>query len=186
MKLASALLSSFVLVTLAGCSKPTPEEQKKKEDELAKALGSMMSAATTSSAATPTAAAVPGTPGKILAQCLNKNDNLCKEFSGVLGLADEEVCKGLDKSGVFTKGEVTCPKEGVLATCESTGGEQTVKTYTYADKTQTPAAQRESAKTVCGFTDGKYAEVQLAGGGAGGAGGAPAKKAAAPAAKAKK
>ena len=181
MKLASALLSSFVLVTLAGCSKPSPEEQKKKEEELAKALGSMMSAATASSAATPTAAAVPGVPGKIMAQCLNKNANLCKEFSGVLGLAEDETCKGLDKSGVFSMGEVTCPKEGVLATCESKGGEQTLKTYYYADKTQTPAAQRESAKTVCGFTDGKFAEVTLASTTA-----APAKKAAAPAAKAKK
>ena len=46
---------------------------------------------------------------------------------------------------------------------------------------QTPAARRESAKTVCGFTDGKFAEVTLASTTA-----APAKKAAAPAAKAKK
>ena len=179
MKLASALLSSLVLVTLAGCSKPTPEEQKKKEDEFAAAIASTLSAAAPP-ATTAAAAAAAGAPGKILGQCSRKENSSCKEIYGVFGLAEEEVCKGLDGSGVFTKGEKPCPKENLIATCDSVGGEQKVTTYYYVDKTQTVAAQRESAKVVCSFTDGKYAEVATtpAAGAA-----APAKKAvAAPAA----
>jgi hypothetical protein len=177
MKLSFVVLSSLVLVTVVGCSKPTPEEQKKKEEEFAAAIASTLSAAAPPAAGT-AAAAPAGGSGKILGQCVRKESSSCKEISGVFGLAEEETCKGLDGSGVFTKGEKPCPKENVIATCDSVGGEQKVTTYTYADKTQTLASQRESAKIVCSFTDGKYAEVAVAPAAAG----APAKKATAAAA----
>lgn len=161
MNFSSALLASLILVTVAGCSKPTPEEQKKKEEQWAAAIASTLSAAAPP-AGTTAAPAAAGAPGKILGTCANKEASSCKEISGVFGLAEEESCKGLDKSGVFTRGETPCPRENVISSCASTGGEQTVTTYYYVDKSTPLAAQRESAKTVCGFTDGKYTEVAVA------------------------
>lgn len=173
MNFASAVIASLALVTVVGCSKPTPEEQKKKEEQWAAAIASTLSASAPPAGGTAATPATPGVPGKILGTCVNKESSSCKEISGVFGLAEEESCKGLDKSGVFTKGDKPCPKENLISSCTSTGGEQSVTTYYYVDKSTPLAAQRESAKTVCSFTDGKYTEIAVA---------APAKKAAAAAA----
>ncbi len=169
MNFTSAVLTSLVFVAVAGCSKPTPEEQKKKEEAFAAAIASTLNASVTPPAGGTTAPAAA--PGTILGTCANKEASSCKEISGVFGLAEEESCKGLDKSGVFTKGEKPCPTENVISRCESTGGEQRVTTYYYLIKSTPLAAQRESAKMVCGFTDGKYTETATA------VAAAPAKKA---------
>lgn len=161
------LVFPLVLVTLSGCSKPSPEEQKKNEEKLAAALASAMTAPA-SSAATLTAAtaAAPVKAGTILATCDNPTDGKCKEFKGAMGIAAEDSCKTL--GGVFKKDSTPCAQDNLLGTCAQADGSSGMDDVDYFYKSDGVTA--DSMKSLCeGVMSGKWS---------------PAPKAAAPAAKA--
>jgi len=138
-----------------------------KKDEAPASGSTSITAATAATGATgaaangAAAAAAPAGGGadKILAQCMNKQNHSCKETYRLLPLAAEEFCKGLDGTGVFTKGDKACPKEDLISTCEFAGQEQTEITYHYLDKSMPLAAQIEGAKLGCSIVDGKFVEA---------------------------
>lgn len=120
---------------------------------------SVSTAAATGAAGTGAAAPTGGGPGKILAQCMNKANASCKESYRQLPAAAEDFCKGLEGTGVFTKGEKPCPKDDLLSTCEFAGQEQTEITYHYHDKSLPLAQQLEGSKAACTMIDGKFVEA---------------------------
>ena len=123
-----ALNSSIALLLLAACSKPSPEEQKKREDQLAAALASAMNAPSSAPSAAPGAAAAPA--GAISATCNNKGDGVCTETMGAAGLGAENSCTVL--GGVYAKGSTPCPRENVVGTCaqvDATSGLNDLRYY---------------------------------------------------------
>ena len=121
-----ALASSIALLILAACSKPTPEEQKKREDQLAAALASAMNAP----AASPSAGAPAALPGAISATCNNKGDGVCTETMGAAGMGAENSCTIL--GGVYAKGPTPCPRENLVGTCaqiDATSGLNDLRYY---------------------------------------------------------
>jgi len=167
-----ALILPVALVALAGCSKPSPEEQKKNEEKLAAALASAM-AAPASSAPTLTGAATPAPAGGIAATCTNATDGKCKEFKGAMGIAAEDSCKTL--GGVFKKESTPCSQDNLLGTCAQADSSSGMNDVDYFYKQ--PDVSAESTKSLCeGVMSGKWTPAPKAA--------APAAKAAAPAAKA--
>lgn len=179
-----ALVFPLFLVALSGCSKPSPEEQRKNEEKLAAALASAMATPSTSAPTlTGATAAAPANAGAIQATCNNPTDGKCKEFKGAMGIAEEESCKTL--GGVFKKGDAPCSQANLLGTCEmadTTSGLNNVDYFYKADGTDAA-----SMKSLCeGVMSGKWVPAAKAAAAPAGKAAAPAGKAAAPAAKAKK
>src|SRR5690242_10239130 len=116
MKISLVVASSVALVTLLGCSKPSPEEQKKKEEALAAAMASafaMPSTAPSAAGAKPT-----GDSKTILGTCMRKSAGTCTEYRISMSPFEDDLCKGADGSGVLTKGSTPCPREKLIGTCE--------------------------------------------------------------------
>jgi hypothetical protein len=154
MKLTSALLSSLVLVTLAGCSKPTPEEQKKKEAELAAALASAF-AAPSSDPSAPAAKAASGGAQALVGNCTDKSAGYCKEFLGFVPTAAADFCS-LGGAGVLTKGATPCSRTGIVGTCESRGPDSSEIRYSYKNDDDTFATAAENAKMSCSILSGVW------------------------------
>jgi hypothetical protein len=166
--------SSPFLVALAGCSKPSPEEQKKNEEKLAAALASAMAAPAASSAPSLTSAAAPATAGAILATCNNPTDGKCKEFKGVMGIADEDSCKSL--GGTFKKDSTPCSHDKLLGSCAQADTSLGLDAVDYFYKAD--GATADGMKSLCeGVMSGKWTAAPK---------GAPAAPAAKAAAKGKK
>lgn len=146
-----ALASSVALVLLAACSKPTPEEQKKREDQLAAALASAMNAPPS---ATSAGTGAPGAaPGAISATCNNKGDAVCTETMGAPGMGAENSCTVL--GGVYTKGPTPCPRENVVGTCAQVDATSGLNDLRYYYK---GAASAADLKTLCeGVMSGVWA-----------------------------
>lgn len=66
-----------------------------------------------------------------------------------------DMCNGLEGTGVFTKGEVACPKDGLVATCEFVGETQTEITYHYREKDLPLAQTVDGARAGCTMVNGK-------------------------------
>ena len=116
MKLALAIALPLALVTLsAGCSKPSPEEQKKQEDALAAALASAMAGPSASPSLNAAAAPAATNAGGIGASCNNATDGKCTESLGAEGLGAEDSCKRL--GGVYKKGATPCSHDNLLGSC---------------------------------------------------------------------
>lgn len=171
-----ALVFPLFLVALSGCSKPSPEEQKKNEEKVAAALASAM-AAPASSAPTLTAATAvtPATAGAIQATCNNKADGKCKEFKGAMGIAAEDSCKTL--GGVFKKDATPCSQNNLLGTCDLADSSSGMNDVDYFYKAE--GVDADGMKSLCeGVMSGKWVPAAKAA--------SPAAKAAAPAPKAAK
>jgi hypothetical protein len=169
-----ALVFPLFLVALSGCSKPSPEEQKKNEEKLAAALASAMTApASSAPTLTGATAAAPATAGAIQATCSNPTDGKCKEFKGAMGLGAEDSCKAL--GGTFKNGATPCSQDNLLGTCELTDSTSGLNDVDYFYKSG--GVDAAGMKSLCeGVMSGKWVPAAKAA--------APAAKAAAPAAKA--
>jgi hypothetical protein len=141
----------IVLVTLAGCSKPSPEDQKKQEAALAAAFASALSAPSASATGAATAAAAA--PGGISATCDNKSDGKCTETMGAAGLGAEDSCTRL--GGKYTKAATPCSHENLVGSCarsDATSGLADVD-YFYKGSGNEP----NSLKSLCeGVMSGKW------------------------------
>ena len=177
MKLSILSLSTVLgLATLVGCSKPSPEQQKKNEEALASALASALAAP--SSAPTLNSAPAAAGGGGIVATCNKKDDGKCTETLGATGLGADESCKML--GGVYTKGSTPCAKENLLGTCTRTDASSGLNDVDYYYKHS--GADADIMKSLCEeVMSGKWAAP--AGGAGAGKAAAPAKPAAPPAKK---
>lgn len=160
MKLALAFALPLALVTLSvGCSKPSPEEQKKQDDALAAALASAMgvpSAAPTVNAATAPAAANPGGIG---ATCNNATDGKCTESLGAEGLGAEDSCKRL--GGTYKKGATPCSHDNLLGSCARSDQSSGLNDVDYFYKQ--PGTTADSMKSLCeGVMSGKWTDAPKA------------------------
>jgi hypothetical protein len=157
---------------ISGCSKPSPEEQKKNEDQLAAALASALAAPTPSAAATlNNAAAAPTPAGGIGASCNNVTDGKCTESLGAEGLGAEDSCKRL--GGAYKKGATPCSHDNMLGTCTRADQSSGLNDVDYYYKAAGITA--DSMKGLCeGVMSGKWADAPKA------AAAAPAAKPAAP------
>lgn len=168
------LVFTLLLVAVSGCSKPSPEEQKKNEEKLAAALASAMTAAP-SATVTVTGANAPAGAGGIAATCNNPSDGKCKEYKGAMGLATEDSCKSL--GGVYKKEATPCSQENLLGTCVQVDSSLGTNDVDYFYKAEGITA--DAMKSLCeGVMSGKWVAAPKAA--------APAAKAAKPAAKTKK
>ena len=170
-----ALVTALALVTLGtlsvGCSKPSPEEQKKADDALAAALASAMampSAAPTVNSA-PAAAANPGGIG---ATCNNASDGKCTESLGAEGLGADDSCTKL--GGTYKKGATPCSHDNLLGSCARTDSSSNLNDVDYYYKQAGTTA--DSMKSLCETVmSGKWTDAPK-----GAAPAAPAAKGAAP------
>ena len=144
MKLALAL----ALLTLGGCSKSSPDDQKQQEAQLAAALASALKGPP----ATPTGTAPAPTPqapaGGIVATCNTTGDGICTETMGVQGFSADESCKRL--GGVYTNGATPCPHDNLLGTCarvDSSSGVNDLD-YQYKQPGLTDAAMKDLCESI--------------------------------------
>ncbi len=167
MKLALAIALPLALITLStGCSKPSPEEQKKQEDALAAALASAMAGPSAAPTVNAAAAPVAANPGGIGASCNNATDGKCTESLGAEGLGAEDSCKRL--GGVYKKGATPCSHDNMLGSCAraDTGSGLNDVDYFYKQAGVTG----DSMKSLCeGVMSGKWTDAPK------GAASAPAK-----------
>ena len=149
-----ALAVPFALVAVVGCSKPSPEEQKKQEDALAAALASAMAAPTGSATVTSGTAAAPANPGGgIVATCDNKQDGKCTETSGAEGMGADDSCKRL--GGTYTKGATPCSHDNLLGQCARSDASSGLNDVDYYYKQQ--GADADTLKSLCeGVMSGKW------------------------------
>ncbi len=148
----TAVSLSFVLALTVGCSKPSPEEQKKREDDLAKALASALAVPSSTPAATSAGTKTAAPSGGIQATCNNKQDGKCTESSGAEGFGAEDSCKRL--GGVYTKGATPCSKDSLLGTCtraDATSGLNDVDYY-YKQAGVTADSMKSLCETVMSGT----------------------------------
>jgi hypothetical protein len=139
-----------------GCSKPTPEDQRKKEAELTSALSSAFAQASTPSAAAPAVAA----PGGFVGSCTDKESFLCNEWSGALPMGSEDSCKMMN--GAFSKTD-RCPTDKLgksplagICTIMREGDERVKKAHSYQVDSTTLKASAESAKMTCDMQNGTF------------------------------
>lgn len=157
MNFSSSLVGCVVTLALvAGCSKPSPEEQKKREAELAAALASAM--ATPSASATTNSA--PAAPGGFVGSCTDKESHICNEYTGALPLGAEDSCKLLN--GVFSKTD-HCPTDKMdksplagICTIKGEGDDRVKKSHSYQVDGTTQKATAESAKMMCDVQNGTF------------------------------
>lgn len=174
----ASVLGLATLVGATGCSKPSPEQQKKNEEALASALASALAAP--SSAPTLNSAPAAAAGGGISATCNKKDDGKCTETLGAPGLGAEDSCKML--GGVYTKGNTPCAKENLLGTCTRADATSGLNDIDYYYKHS--GADADIMKSLCEeVMSGKWAAAAPAAGK--GSAAAPA-KGAAPTAPAKK
>lgn len=152
MKFTLAVLSSLVVVTVIGCSKPTPAEQKKKEEEFAAAIASTLSAAATPS--DPAAKAAGGTQA-LVGNCTDKAAGYCNEYLGLMPTMAADFCK-TGGSGVLTKGAAPCARTGLVGTCESRGPDASEIRYTYKADYESFAESATSGKAQCSIVSGVW------------------------------
>ncbi len=179
-------LALFPFVVVIGCSKPSPEEQKKKEEALASALASAMASSMASAAASGGGAAgggAPAKPGEFVGSCLDKESRICNEFLGALPLGAEDSCKLLN--GTFSKTN-RCPTDKLdnaplagICTIKAEGDDRVKKSHSYQVDKTTVKATAEAAKSMCDVQSGTFAAA-AAGSAPAGGGSAPAAKAAGP------
>ena len=177
MKLVLVTVSFALVASVAACSKPTPEEQKKQEEALAAALTSAMLAPSAAPGGDSKGGSVAG---PVLATCVDTGASTCREFKGLVPTTAEEFCKRGD-TGKFAKGSTPCPRDGVVGTCTSKGDDASEIRYRYKAKDETAPAAADNAKAACEMVSGVWAATTLAATPAG-----PAAKAAPAAVKPKK
>jgi hypothetical protein len=173
-KLASPIFASLVALSLVACGK---KDEAAASALLTQAVAEAASASAVPAAAAPAAAAAG--PGKILAQCMKKDVAQCTETYRFVPELASDMCKGLEGTGVFTKGEAACPKDGLVATCEFVGETQTEITYHYREKNLPLAQTVDGARAGCTMVNGKLTvapEPEKAGPAAKAAKAAPSKK----------
>ena len=174
MKLALITALPIALVTFAvGCSKPSPEEQKKADDALAAALASAMAMPSAAPTVNSAPAAAAANPGGIGATCNNATDGKCTESLGAEGLGAEDSCKRL--GGTYKKGATPCPHDNLLGSCARTDTSSNLNDVDYYYRQ--PGATADTMKSLCeGVMSGKWTDAPKAGPAAA----APAAKGAAP------
>jgi hypothetical protein len=153
--------------TLAGCSKPNPDDQKKAEEQLAAALASAMASSIGSGSATPGApgggSAPTGAPGTIQSTCTHKADALCTEHLGAEGFDPAQTCKGLGGDGVYAKGSTPCSHDNLLGTCTRTDATSNLNDIDYHYK-QPGGATAADLKSICDIQSGVWAAAPGGGG----------------------
>lgn len=174
----STVLGLATLLGVTGCSKPSPEQQKKNEEALASALASALAAPSSAPTLNSAPAAAAG-GGGVVATCNKKDDGKCTETLGATGLGADESCKML--GGVYTKGSTPCAKENLLGTCTRTDASSGLNDVDYYYKHS--GADADIMKSLCEeVMSGKWAAAAPAAG-AGKAAAPPAKAATPPAKK---
>jgi len=160
-------LVSFVsLACLGGCSKPSPEEQKKAEDQLAAALASAMQSSLAPSATSGASAATGGgAPGTIQSTCTNKAAAKCTEHLGAEGFDPAQTCKGLAGDGVYSKSSTPCSHDNLIGTCTRTDASSGLNDIDYHYKQAGTTAADD--KSICDIQSGVWAAAPTAAGGKG-------------------
>ena len=163
------LVSFVTLALLGGCTKSSPEEQKKAEDQLAAALASAMQSSLAPSAApgAPAGAApsAGGAPGTIQSTCTNKAAAKCTEHLGAEGFDPAQTCKGLAGDGVYAKGSTPCPRDNLIGTCTRTDASSNLNDVDYHYKQAGSTAA--DLKSICDIQSGVWTAAPPAAAGKG-------------------
>ena len=152
MNLSSILVACVAVVVSTGCSKSSPDAQKKQDEAVAAALTSAM---------VPSSTSPGGGATEVLATCVDNAASTCREYLGLVPTMAEEFCKRGD-TGKFTRGATPCTRSGVVGTCTSKGEEASEISYRYKAKDETPSGAAANAQAACEMLSGVWAATPLA------------------------